>query len=52
VSALRWWAGWVVGAFATVVVGFVLLIAAAWLAVGGFLMACILWSLITRGVPW
>ncbi len=51
-SALRWWAGWVVGAFATVVVGFVLLIAAAWLAVGGFLMACILWSLITRGVPW
>jgi hypothetical protein len=34
------------------VVGFVLLIAAAWLAVGGFLLGCLVWRLVTQGVPW
>jgi hypothetical protein len=51
-SRVRWWASWAVGAFTTVVVGFVLLVAAMWLAVGGFILGSLAWSIATRGLPW
>jgi hypothetical protein len=51
-TSLRWWASWAVGAFTTVVVGFVLLVAAMWLGLGAFILGSLAWSIVTRGLPW